>query len=68
MIGAVAFYRYWDDRTGTLEECEAEWERTLETIRLEQMAGDTPPMQSRPFTEQSRPGCNIGVDDERDKV
>ncbi len=45
----------WLDPRCTIEEYDKEWERTLETIRLEQIAGDTPPMQSRPFTEQSRP-------------
>ncbi len=42
----------------TIEDLDLEWERTLETMRLEQMSGTHTPdntLQSRPFTEQSRP-------------
>ena len=37
---------------GDIGYCESKWERTIETIRLEQMMA---PKQSRPFTEQSKP-------------
>ena len=56
-VGVVEFQR-GDNRARTIEEYDKEWERTLETMRLEQMSGTHTPdntLQFRPFTEQSRP-------------
>ncbi len=55
-VGCVDLLRI--DARQTTEEYDKEWERTLETMRLEQMSGTHTPnntLQSRPFTEQSRP-------------
>ncbi|KKL86859.1 hypothetical protein LCGC14_1940560 [marine sediment metagenome] len=57
MVGVVAF-RQSDPRAYNVDEYDAEWKRTLETMRLEKMSGTHTPdntLQSRPFTEQSRP-------------
>jgi len=56
-VGVVAF-RQSDPRAYNVDEYDAEWKRTLETMRLEKMSGTHTPdntLQSRPFTEQSRP-------------
>ena len=55
-VGCVAWIIL--DGKLTLEDCEARWQHTLETMRLEKMSGTHTPdntLQSRPFTEQSRP-------------
>ena len=56
-IGDVSMGRF-NTIGNSVEEYDKEWERTLETMRLEQMSGTHTPnntLQSRPFTEQSRP-------------
>ena len=55
-IGLLGLTRL--DLRCTVKEYDAEWKRTLETMRLEQMSGThtlNNTLQSRPFTEQSRP-------------
>ncbi len=57
VLGHVDLWRS-DPTPRTIYEYDVRWERTLETMRLEQMSGTHTPnntLQSRPFTEQSRP-------------
>ena len=57
-LGCVSWWRGTREPQQLLAYLESMWERTLETMRLEQMSGTHTPnntLQSRPFTEQSRP-------------
>lgn len=58
-VGYVGTEHVYGKTIEQLKEMDSLWERTLETIRLERMSdsniGQADTMQSRPFTEQSRP-------------
>jgi len=50
-VGVVTFSRSESRGWGNMDDYDAEWERTLESMKLDKIMEP----QSRPFTKQSRP-------------